>query len=262
MIELQQTSIIEGAHVLITGGTSGIGEASVRAFCDAGARVSFCGRRTVLGRAIADELIELGRSIRFFECDIREQNAVERFHQSAFEEFGTPRLVFNNAGISHSTAQLQELDAAEVSDVLQTNIYGLWFCLQVQIPPMTRSGGVIINMASALAHSGAGWLSIYGASKHAVVGLTRSAAQELRGDKLKIVSLSPGPVRTPMFARALESVKGHPERFAGGLPDDGILEPEEIATYLIEIAKGRINLANGVDLSIDSLDDELESSRI
>ena len=251
MVDLRLTDRIAGNHILITGGTSGIGEASLRAFAGLGGQVTFCGRRERLGRALERELAKSGQHVRYFSCDVRDGKQVKAFIASAVEAFGPPVLAFNNAGISHSTALIQDLPSAEVRDVFETNVTGLWHCMRAEIAHMSGAGGIIVNMASALASTGAGWLGAYGASKHAVLGLTRSAALELEDTALKVLAISPGPVRTPMFERALRSLQGHPERFAGGFPPDGILEPEQVADFVVEIASGDVVFSNGADLAIE-----------
>ena len=149
-------------------------------------------------------------------------------------------IAINNAGISHSAGRFATLDMDIVTNVMRTNVMGVWHMMKAEIPPMVDAGsGHIINVASILSEEGAEWMAAYGTSKYALIGLTKSAALDYRDAGLKINAVSPGPMKTPMFDRAIEDIGGDLSKYAGGLPPNGPACPSEIARQILNvIAKG------------------------
>lgn len=233
-------------HALVTGGTSGIGEAAVRQLAEAGARVSFCGRREILGRRIETEIRAAGGRARYFRADVREHAQVDRLIGGARECFGPLQFALNNAGISHPSRRTGELALEDIEDVFATNCRGLWLCMRAELANISPPGqGLIVNMASILGTGESAWLSAYGASKHAVIGLTISAAKEYRDTGPKIVALAPGPVDTPMYRRALEDAGEDRYRFAGGYPVGRIWAADDIARMIVDCARVPGQLSTG-----------------
>ncbi|MCG5530040.1 SDR family oxidoreductase [Halorhodospira halochloris] len=241
-----------GAVVLITGATSGIGEAAARAYAREGAKVFFCGRREELGESVAASIRETGGEATFMSADVRERDDMRNFVDGCLEAYGRLDIAFNNAGIE---GPLGEFDAIDVSgengyrDVMRTNVDGVYYAMRYEIPVMREQGhGVIVNTGSMLSHTGSSHAGAYAATKHAVIGLTRSAAAAEVGHGLRVVSLSPGGTRTELLRRFRGgSLEGADEAH----PMGRIAEPEDIAGVLLQITAPEATYLNGDDVKAD-----------
>ncbi len=241
----------DGKVVLITGATSGIGEATARAFAGEGAQVCFCGRRADRGRQVEQSIRDEGGDVRFVQADVREDDQVQRFVEQCVEIYDGLDIAFNNAGIEGPQGDLATIDLdgdGHYLDVMGTNTHGVMYAMRHELPVMKQGGGgVIINTASMLAHGGAGEWGAYSASKHAVIGLTRSAAQQHAGDNLRILSISPGAVNTALLQR----MYGDLSRMAAQSPTGRIGEPEDIAAAVLNFAAPESAYLNGVDVQVN-----------
>ena len=219
---------LTGKVALVTGGTSGIGQATVYRISRTGAKVVFVGRDEQNGRLIEAELEDEGRDAFFLRADISVPEEAREVVAETIHVFGRLDYAFNNAGISGSNRPLAEQSEANFDEVFQINVKSLFIMMQHEIHQMLIQGwgGSIVNMASVggmLATPGA---SIYVASKHAVIGLTKSAAIEYGPQGIRVNAVSPGSIRTEMLREVfggddalnrLEAI--HPIRRIG-IPDD------------------------------------------
>ncbi|PCI63452.1 MAG: short chain dehydrogenase [Kordiimonadales bacterium] len=238
--------------VVVTGGTSGFGEAIVKAFAAEGANVFFCGLIDKEGARVVDACESLTGAVRYTHADVRIEGDISAFIKEATAQNGGLDIAVNNAGISHASARFADIDPAIASDVMQTNFMGIWYAMRHEIPAMIRaSGGSIINVASILSNSGAEWMAAYGSSKHAVIGLTKSAALDYAADGIRINAVSPGPMLTPMFERALADIGDDMEKFAGGLPKGGAAKPEDVAKTVLYLASDEAAYTNGANVIVD-----------
>ena len=187
--------------VLITGATSGIGRASAVAFAAEGAKVSFCGRRVELGRAVEAEIRQDGGEAAYFEADVRDPDAVRGFVDETVRRYGRLDVAFNNAGISFSKP-LHEAGVEEWDDLQTTNVRGVFLAMKAEIPHMKAAGGgVILVTSSANAVASRPNLGVYNSSKRALVGLVQTAALEYAGDNIRVNAICPGATNTPMIRR-------------------------------------------------------------
>ncbi len=241
-----------GKTIMVTGGTSGLGEAIVKAFATEGGSVHFCGLIDNEGHRVESLCNPLEGSVRYHHADVRIESSVVTFVQAILDAEQKIDIAVNNAGISHSAGRFADLEMAMVEDVMQTNVMGVWYAMRHQIPEMLKcGGGSIINIASILSKSGAQWMAAYGSSKHAVIGLTKSAALDYAADPIRINAVSPGPMLTPMFERALEDIDGDMSKFAGGMPEGGPADPAEVAKTILYIASGEAAYMNGANVIVD-----------
>lgn len=239
-------------NIVVTGGTSGFGEAIVKAFVAEGAQVYFCGLLDDEGHRVEAETADLpGRAI-YHHSDVRVESSVTAFINHAVETSGTLDIAVNNAGISHVAARFADQDPTMVENVMQTNVMGIWYAMRHEIPHMLKNGGgAIVNTASILSKSGAEWMAAYGTSKHAVVGLTKSAALDYASDNIRINAVSPGPMLTPMFERALADIGGDMSKFAGGFPKSGPADPGEVAKTVLYLASDEAGYTTGANVIVD-----------
>ncbi|SDE61966.1 SDR family NAD(P)-dependent oxidoreductase [Kordiimonas lacus] len=242
----------EAKRVIVTGGTSGFGEAIVKAFAAEGADVHFCGLIDTEGKRVMADAEGLSGTVQYHHADVREESSVAAFIHKATDDGTRLDIAVNNAGISHTAARFADQDMAMVEDVFRTNVMGIWFAMRHEIPVMLKSGtGAIVNTASILSRSGAEWMAAYGTSKHAVVGLTKSAALDYADHGIRINAVSPGPMLTPMFERALADIGGDMSKFAGGLPKGGPANPNDVAKTVLYLASEEAGYMNGANVIVD-----------
>jgi len=241
-----------GRVVLITGATSGIGEATARAFAREGARVFFCGRRAELGEAVATSIREAGFEATFMRADVRENDDMQAFVTACVERYGGLDIAFNNAGIEGPRGAFDDIELSGDNgyhDVFRTNADGVYFAMRHELPVMRAAGhGVIVNTGSMLSHRGSGFAGAYAGSKHAVIGLTRSAATAEAGHGIRVISVSPGGVETELLRRFLG---GSLEGAGQNSPMGRIAQPEEIAAVVLNLVAPEATFLNGDDVRID-----------
>lgn len=237
---------------LITGGTSGIGKAAALALADARANVVITGRRAPEGRAVAAEIARRGVKSAFVQGDVTDEAHIIEAVRTAAALTGRLDGAFNNAGVELGNNPIVEADAAAYRKVFDVNVLGVLLSMKHQIRAMSATGGgAIVNNASvagSIAMPGAG---IYIASKHAVIGLTRTAAVEVSKQGIRVNSVSPAAIDTEMF-----------DRFTGGNPDalafmtalhpiGRIGRPEEIARPVVFLLSDAASFITGHDLKVD-----------
>lgn len=193
-----------GKIAFVTGGSSGIGRSTAVAFVDAGFAVVLADRDGERGELVAAELAGRGQ-VAFVECDVADDAAVERAVGFTLDRFGRLDAAFNCAGIDGGTGVLLADQALEtVRKVMAVNVIGLWSCMRYQIAAMLEGGGgSIVNCSSAAGLVGVPFMSAYSASKHAVVGFTKTAAVEYARQGIRVNAVCPAMVDTAMIRSAL-----------------------------------------------------------
>ncbi len=236
---------------LVTGAASGIGRAAALAFSREGAAVVVSDLHLTGAEATAAMIVESGGEALAAACDVARRADVENLVAQTVHTFGRLDFAFNNAGIGGALGMLHQKTEAEWDDVLAVNLKGVWLCLRSEVQAMQASGGgAIVNMASAAGLVGFRGASAYSASKHGVIGLTKTAALEYARSKIRINAVCPGFTDTPMVASMLEaapeladSVRGNPLRRLG--------TPEETAEAVIWLCSDKASFITGQALAID-----------
>ena len=247
----------DGKVAVITGAAGGIGSAAARRFAADGARVVLVDLDEAQLRGVAEAVAREGGEAHAVAADVTRASEVERYVQEAQSRFGGIDCFFNNAGIEGFIGSMLEYPEETFDRVLAVNTKGVWLGMRAVIPAMrARSGGAIVNTASTAGLSGSPMLSAYSASKHAVIGLTRSAALEFAGDGIRVNAVCPSPIETRMM-RSLERGidAGSPEavkqRLAAANPMGRYGEPEEVAAVVAYLCSDDASYLNGAILPID-----------
>nr|BAP47489.1 short-chain alcohol dehydrogenase [uncultured organism] len=220
---------------IVTGGASGIGGAVVEKFAGNGAKVVVADFDEVGGRAMVDKLTADGKTASFFKVDVAEPDQVEAMVRHAVDTYGGLHIAVNNAGIGGASAPTGEYGIDDWKKVIDINLNGVFYGLRYEIPAMLESGGgAIVNVASILGSVGFANAPAYVAAKHGVVGLTKNAAIEYATQNIRVVSVGPGFIKTPLLDKNLdeETMKV----IAGMHPVQRMGTPDEVAnliTYLV-----------------------------
>ena len=237
--------------VLITGALTGIGRATAIVFAKDGARLVVAGRHEDAGRQLTTELRALGAEAEFIRADVRHEDDVRDLVDRTVARFGRLDVAVNAAGTEGKPGPVTEQTAESYAATFETNVLGTLLSMKHELRVMQAKGtGSIVNISSTYGHEGAKGASIYAASKHAVEGLTKSAALEAAGSAVRVNAVAPGPTDTGM----LDRFTGTAERKAGlmaGVPLGRLGRPEEIARAVAFIASDRASFMTGHILTAD-----------
>ena len=244
----------ENKTVLITGGTSGIGKATALAFAKEGANVVVSGLRVAEGEQVAREITSTDGRALFVQTDVTREDDMIALIEKTVATFGGLHIAFNNAGVEGQFGLLTTEQTLEhYHQICDVNIRGVLLSLKHEIPAILRSGGgAIVNNSSTGGHIGLPGLSVYVASKFAVIGLTKTAALEFAKQGVRINSVSPGPIRTEMFDRAFGKGETDIKRtIASQTPVGRIGMPEEIASAVLWLSSPGAAFTTGQDIIVD-----------
>jgi NAD(P)-dependent dehydrogenase (short-subunit alcohol dehydrogenase family) len=237
--------------VLITGALTGIGRATALAFAREGADLVVSGRHDEAGNALVDELQTLGAQAQFIRADVRHDADVKNLVDQTVARFGKLDIAVNNAGTEGQPGLLTEQTADSYSATFDTNVLGVVLSLKHELRVMTAQGhGSIVNLSSVLGKVGIPYASIYTASKHAVEGLTKSAALEVADSGVRVNAVAPGPVETDMLSR----FTGNDENKASLLatfPLKRAARVEEIAAAILFLASDKASFITGQSIAVD-----------
>ncbi|MBW4557054.1 MAG: SDR family oxidoreductase [Trichormus sp. ATA11-4-KO1] len=241
-------STMSGKVAIVTGGSSGIGRATAIAFAKAGAKVVVAARREPEGEETVHLLREAGGEGLFVKTDVTQSADIEVLIQKAVTTFGRLDCAFNNAG-SGKAGKIVDLTAADWDYEINVNLKSIWLCMKHEIPAMQKSGGgAIVNMSSQGALIGIAGYGAYGAAKAGVIALTRAAAAEYSSEQIRINSVSPGAIKTDLWAGAPPEML---EQVAAGIPLKRIGEPDDIASAVVWLCSDGAAFVTGHNLVID-----------
>jgi NAD(P)-dependent dehydrogenase (short-subunit alcohol dehydrogenase family) len=237
--------------VLITGALAGIGRATALAFAKEGARLVVSGRRDDAGEKLVAELRGLGTEAEFIRADVRHEADVQNLVDKTVARFGRLDVAVNNAGTEGKPGPVTEQSAESYAATFDTNVLGVILSMKHELRVMqAQGGGSIVNLSSTMGHRGAPGASIYTASKHAVEGLTKSAALEAAAFGVRVNAVAPGPVETEMLTR----FTGNADRKAGlvaGIPLKRAGRPEEIADAIVFASSDKASFISGQIIAVN-----------
>jgi NAD(P)-dependent dehydrogenase (short-subunit alcohol dehydrogenase family) len=238
--------------VLITGAGNGIGRATALAFAQQGASVVVADMNRDDGEKTTAMITEAGGAATFILCDVTKDHDVQSMVNGTLETYGKLDIAFNNAGIEIEQSKLADGDEATYDKIMDVNVKGVWRCMKYQIPALLQqSTSAIVNTASIAGLGAAPKMSIYSASKHAVIGLTKSAAVEYGKKGLRVNAICPAVIDTEMFRRATQN-DPQKEQYVRSLhPVGRIGQAEEVAAAVLYLCSDLAGFTTGVALPID-----------
>jgi len=251
---------LAGKVALVTGAAGGIGSVTSRSLASAGAKLALVDRDASPLEELATELVANGTpeaDVHVLVADVTRSDEIGNAVNDVMSTFGGLHVVFNNAGIEGAVDRLEDYDEETFDQVLNVNVKGVWLAMKFAIPALRDSGGgSIVNTASGLGLVGLPGLGAYVASKHAVVGLTRTAALELAGENVRVNAICPGPIGTRMMdsleqLAGLDGPNAARELYESVVPMRRYGTPEEVAQLVCYLASDASSYVTGAAFPID-----------
>jgi NAD(P)-dependent dehydrogenase (short-subunit alcohol dehydrogenase family) len=234
---------------IVTGGSSGIGRATAIALAKQGAKVTVAARRSKEGEETVHLIKEAGSDGIFVKTDVANENDVRSLVEKTVKQYNRLDYAFNNAGIEEMTTPLVDQTSKVFDQIMNVNVKGVWLSMKYEIPEMIRTGGgAIVNTSSGAGVVGYPQQPIYIASKHAVLGLTKSAALEYAKSGIRINAIAPGVTETEMVERV---DKQFIERLKSITPIGRIGDPQEIANAVVWLLSDKASFVLGHTLLVD-----------
>jgi 2-hydroxycyclohexanecarboxyl-CoA dehydrogenase len=250
---------LDGKIAAVTGGASGIGEATVRRFVAEGASVAFCDRDNERGQRVAAELETAGAKVAFTHADVGTEAACLGFINGAAQKFGRLDILVNNAGI-RKYEKVDEASGVSWAEILNVNLMSYVYCAKAAVPLMRRNkggapGGAIVNVASVRSVVAGGGNLQYDTTKAAIAGLTRGLAADHSAEGIRVNAVGPGPIFTPFHARRIaaagETVEQYNAKAAQGTMLKRPGRPEEVAAAILFLASDDASYVTGALLFVD-----------
>jgi NAD(P)-dependent dehydrogenase (short-subunit alcohol dehydrogenase family) len=249
--QIEEIEAMSSSVVLITGALTGIGRAAAIVFAQEGAHIVVSGRRDKQGQELVAELRGLGAEAMFVHTDVRNEDDVRNLVDETVKRFGRLDIAVNNAGTEGLRGLVTEQTAESYAATFDSNVLGVLLSMKHELRAMLPQGsGSIVNISSAYGRVGAAGASVYVASKHAVEGLTKSAALEVAGTGVRVNVVAPGATDTGMLTR-FTNTDEHKAALVSTVPVKRLATPEEIAHVIAFVASANASYMTGASIPVD-----------
>jgi NAD(P)-dependent dehydrogenase (short-subunit alcohol dehydrogenase family) len=245
------TRPFENKVALITGGGSGIGKATALTFARQGAGVLIADLAEEAGKQTVEELTSLGGKVHFIRADVSQSAQVQQMVQEAITTFGRLDFCVNNAGIDGERSRTEKYSEHMFDKVMEVNVKGVWLCMQAQLPHLMQQGGCIVNIASVAGVQGFPGHCAYSASKHAVIGLTKTAAIEYVRYGIRVNAVCPGFTQTPMVENSIKEDAAYAEKLLNSIPMRRLARAQEIAYMVVFLCSEQSTFITGQAMVVD-----------
>ena len=244
--------LVQDKIALVTGGGSGIGRATALTFAREGAKVVVADIVVTGGEETVQLIQAAGGESIFVKADMANASDIEAMVQKVIATYGRLDCAHNNAGIEGATGRTADYSEAEWDRVIRINLTAVWLCMKYEIPQMLKQGGgAIVNTASDAGLLGVPQMPAYVASKHGVVGLTKTAALEYAKSGIRVNAVCPGVIHTPMVERITGQRPGRAERMTAAEPVGRMGKPEEIAAAVVWLCSDAASFVTGLPMAVD-----------
>ena len=246
---------VKGKVAIVTGGSNGIGEETAKLLAEEGASVAIVDIDDDNGKRVIQEIKEAGNVAEYWHMDVSHADEVEEVIGQIYQKYGQINILVNNAGVGGGRSAPHKTSEEELDRVMAINMKGPFFCTKYAVPYMSKSGGgSVVNVASVYGVIG-GDTPAYDASKGALRSMSKSDAVVLRKHKIRVNSVHPGNVWTPLFEQIEKNIGGIPEEtdkiVSERMPADHMAKPKEIAWGILFLASDEASYVNGTELMID-----------
>ncbi|MBT2649861.1 SDR family oxidoreductase [Bacillus sp. ISL-34] len=237
--------------VIVTGARTGIGLATAQLFAKEGARVALVGRNEP--KQEAQDLVDAGYNAISIGCDVSNEKDVEAMVEKTVEAFGKLDYAYNNAGIQSPIIDTADLTEEEYDNVMDINLRGIWLCMKYELRQLRKQGteGAIVNCSSLGGLVGIAGRSAYHASKHGVLGLTKSSALEYAAKGIRINAICPGIIETPMVGRMLTTESDEMQELMKEVPIGRLAKPEEVGSVVLWLCSPSASYVIGQGIAVD-----------
>jgi NAD(P)-dependent dehydrogenase (short-subunit alcohol dehydrogenase family) len=244
--------MVDGKAALVTGAASGIGRATALALAREGARVLVADRDAAGAEAVVKEIAAQGGVARACETDVSQPAAVAAMVRAAVDAFGRLDCAVNNAGVTGTPASLHDVPFEVWERTIAINLTGVFLCLQQELRVMrAQKSGAIVNVSSGAGAIGTPALAPYGASKHGVLGLTKTAALENAREGIRVNAICPGSTDTPLLGGFMSSSESARKMILASAPCGRLGRPEEVAEAAVWLCSERASYVSGESLFVD-----------
>jgi NAD(P)-dependent dehydrogenase (short-subunit alcohol dehydrogenase family) len=241
-----------GKVAIVTGGTSGIGQAAAIAYAQQGAKVVIPGRRSIEGEETVKKIKDAGGEAFFIQTDVIQESDVKVMVDKTVEVFGRLDIAFNNAGAYGENPSLSQQVDSEYDRIMNVNVRGVWLSMKHEIAQMQSQGnGAIVNISSGLGVVAMPSVPLYTASKHAVEGLTKATALQYAKSGIRINAVGPGAIATEMFENATDGQDEAKAYMAGLHPMGRVGKPSEVANAVLWLSSDDASFVTGETLMVD-----------